>query len=167
MSRRLEMGWEVPLPVEEWVGANLEFIARNLEEQRLKLLGRHSNIPPSALNLDERWPSEMPLCGAWKRIKKDAGLPSGLKLNWTEVFVFGGDPFGPQRGHFFAASPEDDVLCITPGQFVHADGRLLKPGDRVLSLKQKAPELITHYDGGIAVLYGTKQEIGKRLGIWY
>ena len=167
MSRRLEMGREVPLPVEKWVGANLEFISRNLEEQRLKLLGRHNNIPPSALNLNERWPSEMPLCGAWKRIKKDAGLPSGLKLNWTEVFVSGGDPLGPQRGHFVAVSREDDVLCITPGQFVRVDGRILKLGERIMELKQKAPEFITLYGGGIAVLYGKRGEVGKRLGIWY
>ena len=166
MSRRLEMGREVPLPVSEWVGANLDFISRNLEEQRLKLLKEHS-ISPSALDPNERWPSEMPLCGAWKRIKKDAGLPSGLKLNWTEVFVSGGDPLGPQRGHFVAVSREDDVLCITPGQFVRVDGRILKLGERIMELKQKAPEFITLYGGGIAVLYGKRGEVGKRLGIWY
>ena len=147
------------------MGANLEFIALKLEEERQSRVG--TVTPSSILDLGDRWLSEMPLCEAWKGIKKGAGLPSGFKLEWTEVFVSGGDPLGPQRGHFVAVDPRDEILCITPGQFVHADGRLLKPGDRVLSLQEKAPELTTHYDGGIAVLYGTKQEIGKRLGIWY
>lgn len=165
MSSRLEIGREIPLSVNEWVAGNLEFIAQKLEEERQSRVGKVT--PLSILDLNDRWLSEMPLCEAWKDIKKSAGLPSGFKLRWTEVFVIGGDPLGPQRGHFIAATPEDDILCITPGQFVHTNGRLVKPGERIVELKQKAPELITLYGGGIAVLYGQKQAVGKRLEIWY
>ena len=167
MSRRLEMGREVPLPVSEWVGANLEYIARKLEEQRLKLLKEHK-IPPSALNPNERWPSEMPLCVALGQIGKNVGLPQGFKVGVTEVFVSGGYSLQKEeRQHFCAFGRQDEILCITPGQFVKVDGLASEPGERIGVILEKAPELIQVYSGGIAVLYGKQTIIGTRLGIWY
>lgn len=166
MSSRLEIGREIPLSVNEWVEVNLEFIARKLEEQRQKQLKRH-DIPPSALNPNERWPSEMPLCGVWENLRKSVGLPDGFKVGVTEVFVSSAPLSLEEKQHFCAFGRQDEILCITPGQFVKADGLTLGPGERIGVLVDKAPELIQVYGGGIAILYGKQNIIGTRLGIWY
>ena len=160
------MGQEIPRPIGEWIGENLEFIARKLEQQRQASLKRHV-VPPSSLSLGERWLSEMPLCEVWGKIRKNVGLPTGFKLGITEVFVSSGGFSLEEREHFCAFGRGDEILCITPGQFVKIDGRVLGPGERIGAILEKAAELIKIYPGGIAVLYCKQNIIGTRLGIWY
>lgn len=157
---------EVALSPEDWINQNLEYIVRIMETKRHMLLKRHK-IPPSSLSLNERWLSEMPLCEAWGKIRQNIGLPTGFKVGMTEVFVSSGEFSKQQRLHFCAFGRGEEILCITPGQFVKVSSQAMGPGKRIGVILEKAPELIKTYPGGIAVLHGRGNVIGAKLGIWY
>jgi hypothetical protein len=157
---------EVLLTPVEWVDENLEFIVRCMEEQRLRLAKYYYPTPP-LINPDKRSLSEMPLCEAWRRIAKDAGLPIGFSISWTEVFVGRDGESFLERGHFMAIRNDSEIVCITPGQFVKRDEKSLAPGERVRIMADTAPELMKIFPGGLAIIHGNKNDIGTRLGIWY
>lgn len=137
-------------------------------EESEKIFGKTLS---SLFNPDRRWLSEMPLCGATFQIK----LPEGLAVVAGEKGrVFLKDFFQGRlmnQAHVFAHDGNGTVLCFTPGQFVgfpFSDEDFGR-GKRIAYLCSRAPDLIHIVDDGLGVafLYGTKDEVAKKLGLIY
>lgn len=150
--------------VDAWIEANFAKIHKELERERLKQLEDKLRkgvgwVP--ALDRRLRWLSEMPLCEFWER--KKITFPHGFKKNYAKIYA---GIHHPDEYHVFAAAG-DQILCLTPGQYVRSDGENLGPGDRIKILQEKAPDLIKIYGDGVARLFGERDDIYNRLGISY
>lgn len=144
-----------PIPIGNWIENNSNYITSVLSDYLLKVKW----MEPVKSNLDKRSLSELWLCGAFKDIDE---LPIGYTRTPGKVYI--GDRYEP-TGHIFAMS-EDEVLCITPGEFISPTDDTLKKGDRIRRLVSLDPSHI-FVRGELAVLHGNVKDIEKSYGLRY
>lgn len=143
------------IPIKNWIENNSTYITSALLNYRLKVQW----MEPVKSNINKRFLSELWLCGALKDIEK---LPIGYTRTPGKVYV--GDNKDP-TGHIFAMS-EDEVFCITPGQFISSTDNTLRKGDRINKLVSLDPSHI-FVRGELAVLHGNVKDIERSYGLRY
>lgn len=150
--------------IAELISENAPIIQVALEEELKKVLNdpQSYGLLFSEFDLKTRKLSEMRLCAACHDLKK---------IMWDCGFEiqFGTVHFGwmQRRGHLFFLSPENEIVCFTPGQFVwHNDGGI-KKGERIARLQKKAPGLVHTVNNEVALLHGGREEIYEQTGLKY
>lgn len=162
-------------PLNDWIAKNSPTIIAGIENayriRAMESIISYDEIEPS-LDRSRRSLSEMPICdNAWSNLP----IPPKCRLvTWERGSVKIHQTSGSVvicDHHAYVRDPNNQVMCVTPGLFEALSERL-SPGQRLERLKLKAPELITllqdrtnHY--GIAILYGSEEEISKRFGFFY
>lgn len=152
--------------VYEWFRGNLDEIQQALEIQRRAsiLWCQKKKLRYDQLNPKVRALSEMELCPVWRMLTKPIGFEMQGGIAIAEDAITGKNGFVTK--HMFLVRGEERI-CLVPGLFVDMDD-VLAPGERLLRLQTMAPDLITlSNDGGVAMLYGTNDEIASQIGISY
>lgn len=142
------------ISIRNWIENNSVDITSALTKYRHEV----EWMEPVKSNLNKRFLSEMWLCGAFKNINK---LPAGYNRISGSVR----DDYGYNTGHIFAISG-NNILCITPGQFILPYDDTLKKGDRINILVNLDPTHI-FVRGELAVLHGNVKDIEKSYGLRY
>jgi hypothetical protein len=143
-----------PYPIENWVKQSAPELIAALANH-LKAVGSKD---PVGFDSNKLLLSEMGLCGAIH----ESILPKGYRPVSGVVYLNGGMiPFK----HEFAVSG-NDILCITPGQFIEPGDNSLEKGDRIKMLMNRNPRHIM-VDGELAVLFGKIRDIDKSYGLLY
>ena len=112
----------------------------------------------ASLNPERFFLSEMGLCGVIHKLN----LPKGYHPVHGKVYFYGSDTIYTK--HEFAMSG-DNIICITPGQFIEPDNSFQK-GDRIRMLLKRNPRHIV-VDGELAVLFGKIDTIEGIYGFRY
>ena len=169
-------GLEVSPYLNEWIVENAQSIVRGVEKgyQNRAMLSviEYGEVDPF-FRRSGRALSEMPICDhSWSELP----LPPDCRVvPWrdgkVEIYEETGSVLVCDN-HTYIRDMFNQVMCVTPGLFEEAMSEDLRAGERLQILKEKAPDLITIFPDktgfpGIAVLYGTDEEIFRRLGFRY
>jgi len=115
---------------------------------------------------DSRWLSEMQICTALVYLLAPQGFEvySGSVLVLPDVWGY-----GAEIGHLYFYKPAtQDVVCLTPGQFIEKTDPLV-PGERIQLLQQRdvMQRHIKPIGKNTVVLCGKKRQIQETFGLLY
>ena len=144
-----------PDPIVSWVAQSSPTLTAALLGHLQVLRSQEPDNP--RLDPNTRLLSEMGLCGAIHRVN----LPAGYHPVHGRIYFGGSDTVFTE--HEFAMFG-DNIICITPGQFIEDGG--FKKGERITRLATMDSRRII-VDGELAVLFGKKSQIEKSYGMRY
>ena len=114
--------------------------------------------------------SEMEICDFVWRFKSDPiGYPDGYTLTglgWVQT------PSSTDPVTHMYMQKGDNILCLTPGQFIRPNDLTMKKGERMHLLEERArkagsPELVRQLTDDIWMLSGSQREIARKLKLAY
>ena len=144
-----------PDPIVSWTARSSSALTAALLSHLQVLRSQEPDNP--RLDPNTRLLSEMGLCGAIHRVN----LPAGYHPVHGRIYFGGSDTVFTE--HEFAMFG-DNIICITPGQFIEDGG--FKKGERITRLATMDSRRII-VDGELAVLFGKKSQIEKSYGMRY
>ena len=156
-------------PFRNWIRSNyydlVEAINYVLRKKQEKIKINELNTSELIFyDFNKRTISEMPLCESIRLLNY---LPSGYSFCEGSVQIKRYSPPKHCLYHQFMKNENGQIICLFPGQFIKLEDDALKPGDRLAIIKSEAPELITNFSNGLALLHGSIYDIDKKLGLKY
>lgn len=175
MEPRALESLELPPSLDSWIMDNSHKIVCGIEDayqrRAMEAVVVYEEVDV-AFDRSLRSLSEMPICDhAWSSVPLP---PRGRLVPWSkgkvQIYQTMGDVLTCDN-HAYVRDSANQVVCVTPGLF-EAVFENLRPGERLRRLKEKAPDLISLLPDktgrlGIAILYGSDQEIFQQLGFVY
>jgi len=158
----------IPLAFQDWMKTNYPSIVDSIQHvfgKKRERIEREDDFDRLIYyDPDLRAVSEMPLCESLKLFDT---LPSGYCITEGSVHVKRYFPSITRQAHHFMINGQNHLVCLFPGQFVGIDDENMKPGDRLAKIKSEAPDLVTVFPNGLAIVHGSISEVDQRLGLEY
>ena len=157
-----------PTKEEAWAQCNLQEITQELEEGRASVyrgkIELEDYVGAQAYAPDRRALCVTAVCRALRRIDP----PHGYKREEGRVaWKSCGQIYDTSHTYFVGKEDENEILCLTVGQFIMPDELDTVPNQRINLMKEKAPNLLLTISEDLTILHGSRSEIRSRLGLVY